>query len=73
MSRCLLDTRRLDRQESKGEVKMAVFLVLLGCSLFSGAVGLWIGFLRGYAACIRGQRAWLKLHCAPLKDIDVNG
>jgi hypothetical protein len=52
---------------------MAIFLVLLGCSLFCIGVGLWIGYLRGYAACIQGQRAWLKLHVPGLEDIDNEG
>lgn len=63
----------MDRQESKGKAKMAIFLVLLGCSLFCMGVGLWIGFLRGYAACLRGQRSWLKLHVPGLEDIDIDG
>lgn len=50
---------------------MALFLVLLGCSLFCTGVGLWLGYLRGYAACIRGQRAWLKLHVPGLEDIEI--
>lgn len=52
---------------------MTIFLVMLGCSLFCMAVGIWLGYLHGYAACLRGQRAWLKLNCPALKDIDVDG
>lgn len=48
-----------------------VLMVLIGCSLFCMGVGLWLGYLRGYAACLRGQRAWLKLHVPGLEDIEA--
>lgn len=42
---------------------MELLLLLIGLASLSIGVGLWIGYTLGYGAAIRGQRAWLELHC----------
>jgi hypothetical protein len=49
---------------------MVLLLTLTGSSLFCLGVGLWLGYMQSYRACIRGQRAWLKLHCPGLENIE---
>jgi hypothetical protein len=72
-NRCRADTVKWAVGNLQRGCTMAIFLILLGCSLSSMGLGLSIGHSRGYAAGISGQRTWLKHHVPGLEDIDIYG
>lgn len=53
----LQDGWRRTVKSPTAESGMAIFLILLGCSLFSMGVGLWIGYLRAESGVLRGSFA----------------